>query len=129
MKKRGIATIILGTIMMSFGIWMLQSSSPFDYWGHSSGMRTSMEFAPWFFIMLGAFGILAGIFYLIQGSKPLIKKQAKIIEKNGNQITMEFYDDGSRKTLIPLGNIALVVGDVGIVGIKGKFIVEFTKTV
>lgn len=124
LKKFGFGSIIIGIFLFVIGFWMLESGG--SYWGYSSGMRTLMEFAPWFFMILGAFGIIAGIFYLIQEAKPMSRSRAKVIEKNGRAVVLEF-EDGSRKTLTILGNIALVVGDIGIVSYKGSFVVEFNK--
>ena len=125
LKKLGIASVVVGLALSCFGIWMVESSSPFDYWGHSSGMRSVMEFAPWFMVMLGVLGILAGIFYLVQGFKPIIRKNAKVIEKNGAVVTFEF-EDGSRKNLT-LMKTSVIVGDEGTIGYQGNFAVEFTK--
>jgi len=126
LKKMGLGSVVLGIALMIIGIWLADSSSPFDYWEYSSGTRTVMEFFPWFLSALGAFGLIGGIFYLIQSMKPLVKQQAKIIEKNATQVTLE-YQNGSREKLTLIGNTAIVPGDVGIVGIQGKFIVEFKK--
>ena len=84
-----------------------------------------MEFAPWFMVMLGVLGILAGIFYLVQGFKPIIRKNANVIEKNGAVVTFEF-EDGSRKNLT-LMKTSVIVGDEGTIGYQGNFAVEFTK--
>lgn len=126
LKKFGFGSIIAGIFLLVFGIWMLNSSGPFSYLGYSSGMRTIMEFAPWIFTILGALGIIGGIFYITQEMKPMSKRKGKVIEKNGNAVVFEF-EDGSRKSLTILGKIALVVGDTGMVGYKGNFVVEFNK--
>lgn len=123
-KKRGFASIGLGVFLFIVGFVMLDSSD--NYLRYSSGMRTIMELAPWFFMILGSLGIIFGIFYIVQGTKPLIKSRGRVIEKNGPNVTLEF-EDGSRKTLTVLGNLSLVVGDMGTAGSKGNFLVEFTK--
>lgn len=125
LKKIGIVSIILGFALSCFGFWMVESSGPFDYWGYSSGTRTLIELAPWLFAILGGLGILAGIFYLVQGFKPIIRKNAKVIEKNGAVVTFEF-DDGSRKNLT-LMKISVIVGEEGTIGYQGNFAVEFKK--
>lgn len=126
LKKFGFGSIIAGVFLLSFGVWMLDSSGPFSYWGYSDGMRTIMEFAPWIFMILGVFGIISGVFYIIQDMKPMATSQAKVIEKNGNQVVFEF-DDGSRKTLTLLGKTEVIVGDKGVIGYKGSFVIEFNK--
>ncbi len=126
MKKNGVISLIAGVFLFVLGFWMLDSSGPFSYWGYSSGTRTIMEFAPWFFLMLGTFGIIGGIFYFIQDSKPVVEKQVKIIEKNGLSIVAELVN-GTRETLILNKNVTLVVGDTGMVECKGNFIIKFRK--
>ena len=96
------------------------------YWGYSSGIRTIMEFAPWFFLILGAFGIIGGIFYFIQDMKPIVEKQVKIIEKNGLSVVAEL-ENGTRETLILNNNVTVVIGDIGVVECKGGFIIKFRK--
>ena len=126
MKKNGVISIVAGIFLFVLGFWMVDSSGPFSYWGYSSGMRTIMEFAPWFFLILGAFGIIGGIFYFIQDSKPIVEKQVKIIEKNGLSVVAEL-ENGTRETLILNNNVAVVIGDIGIVECKGGFIIKFRK--
>ena len=126
MKKNGVISIVAGIFLFVLGFWMVDSSGPFSYLGYSSGMRTIMEFAPWFFLILGAFGIIGGIFYFIQDMKPIVKKQVKIIEKNGLSVVAEL-ENGRRETLILNNNVAVVIGDIGIVECKGKFIIKFSK--
>lgn len=126
MKKNGVISIVAGIFLFVLGFWMVDSSGPFSYLGYSSGMRTIMEFAPWFFLILGTFGIIGGIFYFIQDMKPIVEKQVKIIEKNGLSVVAEL-ENGTRENLILNNNVALVVGDVGIVECKGGFIIEFRK--
>lgn len=126
MKKNGVVSLVAGIILLVFGVWMLDSSGPFSYLGYSSGMRTIMEFAPWFFLTLGALGVIGAIFYFIQDSKPIIEKQIKIIEKNGLSVVAEL-ENGTRETLILNNTVVLVVGDVGIAGCKGSIIIKFNK--
>lgn len=126
MKKNGVISLVAGIVLFVFGFWMLDSSGPFSYWGYSSGTRTIMEFAPWFFLMLGAFGVIGGILYFIQDSKPVVEKQVKIIEKNGLSVVAEL-ENGTRETLILNNSVALVVGDSGIVECKGSIIIKFKK--
>lgn len=127
LKKMGLMSIILGVFLLCLGIWMATSYNPIDYWGYSSGTRTLTELFPWFLSILGGIGVLSGIFYLRQNSKPSEKIQAKILEKNGSMVTFEL-SDGSRKTMPILGkNITLVVGDSGIIECKGNFITGFNK--
>lgn len=125
-KKLGLGSIILGIFLLCFGIWMVTSYNSYDYWGYSSGTRTLMELVPWFLSILGAIGIIVGIFYLIQGAKPSKKIPAKVLEKKGNIVIFEL-NDGSRKTLTILGNIPLVIGDSGIIEYKGNFITGFNR--
>lgn len=126
MKKNGVISIVAGIVLFVFGFWMVDSSGPFSYWGYSSGMRTIMEFAPWFFLILGALGIIGGIFYFIQDMKPIVEKQVKIIEKNGLSVVAEL-ENGTRETLILNNNVSVVIGDIGIVGCKGRYIIKFRK--
>ncbi len=126
MKKRGLTSIAAGIVLCIVGIFMLGVPSS-NYWGYSSSTRTIMEIAPFFFIVIGALGALVGVFDFIQAGKPLTKVQAKVIEKNGNTITLELAD-GTRKTLTAIG-VTLVVGDEGIVGYKGLYIVEFNRNI
>lgn len=79
-----------------------------------------------FFLILGSLGIIGIIFDFIQDSKPIIEKQVKIIEKNGLSVVAEL-ENGTRETLILDNNVALVVGDEGIVECKGMFIINFKK--
>ena len=127
MKKNGLISIIAGIILFVFGFWMLDSSGPFSYWEYSSGTRTIMEFAPWFFLILGGFGILGGILYFIQDAKPITEKQVKIIEKNGLSVVAEL-ENGTRENLILNNDVALVVGDEGIIECKGSIIMNFRKS-
>ena len=126
MKKNGVISLVAGVVLFVFGVLMLDSSGPFSYWGYSSGTRTIMEFAPWFFLILGTFAIMGSIFYFIQDMKPFVKKQVKIIEKNGLSVVAEL-ENGRRETLILNNNVAVVIGDIGIVECKGKFIIKFSK--
>ncbi len=126
MKKNGVISLIAGIFLFVFGFWMLDSSGPFSYWDYSSGMRTIMEFAPWFFLIIGAFGIIGAIFYFIQDSKPIIEKHVKIIEKNGLSVVAEL-ENGTRETLILNNDVTVVVGDVGVVACKGSIIMNFSK--
>ena len=105
---------------------MLDSSGPFSFLGYSSGMRTIMEFAPFFFLMLGAFSLIAGVVYFVQGAKPVVTKRVRIIEKNGISVVVEL-ENGTRETLVLNNGVAMVVGDVGIVECKGNFIMKFQK--
>lgn len=127
MKKNGVISLVAGVVLFVFGVLMLDSSGPFSYWGYSSGTRTIMEFAPWFFLMLGAFGVIGGVFYFIQDSKPVVEKQVKIIEKNGLSVVAEL-ENKTRETLTLTNGITLVIGDVGLVKCKGNFIIEFSKS-
>ena len=126
MKKNGVISIVAGIFLFVLGFWMVDSSGPFSYLGYSSGMRTIMEFAPLFFLILGAFGIIGGIFYFIQDMKPIVEKQVKIIEKNGLSVVAEL-DNGTRETLTLNNNVAVVIGDIGIAECKGRFIIKFRK--
>ncbi len=126
LKKFGTISLIAGITCLFMGIWAIDSSGPFSYIGYSSGTRTIMEIAPFFFIGLGCLGLLGGIVYLYQDAKPLKINQGKIIEKNGNLITVEFKD-GTRKVLTLIGSLVLTIGDKGLVSSKGNFIVDFKK--
>lgn len=124
LKKFGLGSIITGAFILIIGIWMLGSGA--DFFGYSSGMRSFLEFAPFLFMILGGLGILAGIFYLSVGMKPTSKCHAKVVEKNGTVVTVEF-EDGTRKVMSVLGKVSLIVGDEGTIGYKGNIITEFTK--
>ncbi len=126
MKKNGLFVLVAGIISLVFGFCMLDSSGQSSYWGYSSGMRTIMEFGPWFFLILGSFGIIVAVFYFIQDSKPIVEKQVKIIEKNGLSVIAEL-ENGTRENLVLNNNVSLVVGDTGIVECKGSFIIKFKK--
>lgn len=74
----------------------------------------------------GVLLIISGIFFISYGMKPILRKQAKVVEKNGTTVILEF-EDGTRKNLVAFGATAFVVGDVGMAGCKGNFLVEFNK--
>ena len=126
MKKNGVISLIAGVFSFVFGFWMLDSSGPFSYWGYSSGTRTIMEFAPWFFLILGSFGIIGGIYYFILDTKPIVEKKIKVVEKNGLSVVAEL-ENGTRETLISNNGVVLVVGDAGIAECKGGIITGFRK--
>ena len=83
-----------------------------------------MELAPWFFIILGIFGLLAGIFYTVTNMKPTVRRKGKVVEKNNNMITVEF-EDGSRENLVSSAKI--ILGDEGTFETKSNFVVNFQK--
>ena len=126
MKKYGITMLTLGIIGLAIGFVMLDSYDPYDYWGKSDGLQTIMELAPFAFITLGSLGSLLGAIFVALGMKPTVKRQVKIIEKNGNAVIAEF-EDGTRKNLVVFGATAFVAGDVGMASCKGDFLVEFNK--
>lgn len=126
LKKYGAGSMIVGVLMSIFGIWMVDASEGLWKYKYSSGMRTLLEFMPWVLLLLGVFGIIAGIYYLVQSMKPVTKASGKIIQRNGNSVVFE-SDDGSRKTLVVMGNIPMVAGDYGTIEYKGSFITKFNK--
>ena len=126
LKKFSGGSIVTGVIVTVVGIWLVDASEGLWKYKYSSGMRTMLEFFQWLSLMLGVFGIIAGIFYIIQDMKPVTKVSGKLIEKNGNAVVFEL-EDGSRKRLTLIGNISLVVGDYGIIEYKGSFVTKFNK--
>lgn len=124
MKLKSLGTISLasGLILTIIGFVTLESSS--NFWSWNSTTRTIMELAPWFFIILGIFGLLAGIFYTVTNMKPTVRRKGKVVEKNNNMITVEF-EDGSRENLVSSAKI--ILGDEGTFETKSNFVVNFQK--
>ena len=124
MKLKSLGTISLasGLISIIIGFVTLESSS--NFWSWNSTTRTIMEFAPWFFIILGIFGLLAGIFYTVTNMKPTVIRKGKVVEKNNNMITVEF-EDGSRENLVSSAKI--ILGDEGTFETKSNFVINFHK--
>lgn len=105
---------------------MIESYNPLKYWRYSSHMRTLIEIEPWFMSMLGALGVIVGIFYLVVDARPMKNDSSRVIEKNGTSVVLEF-DNGSRKNLKVLGKVYLAVGDKGIAEYKGNLLLGFRK--
>lgn len=120
LKNSGIVSLATGIISIVVGFLILEG----DFWSFNSTMRTIMEFAPWFFIILGIFGVMSGAYYIVIGAKPVVKRKGKVLEKINNTITVEF-EDGSRENLIASNKI--IVGDEGTFETKSNFVVNFYK--
>lgn len=125
-KKMVFISIALGVFLFSRGIWTIESYNPLKYWRYSSHMRTLIEIEPWFMSMLGALGVIVGIFYLVVDARPMKNDSSRVIEKNGTSVVLEF-DNGSRKNLKVLGKVYLAVGDKGIAEYKGNLLLGFRK--
>lgn len=122
LKSLGTISLVSGLISIIVGFIVLESSS--DFWSWNSTTRTIMEFAPWFFIICGIFGLLCGIFYTITNMKPSVIRKGKVVDKNNNMITVEF-EDGSRENLV--SSTKIILGDEGTFETKSNFVVNFQK--
>ncbi len=124
LKNLGMLSLTFGLLSTIIGFVVLEYSN--DFWSWNSTTRTIMEFAPWFFIVLGIFGLLTGTFYTVTNMKPTVKRKGKVVEKNNNMITVEF-DDGSRENLVSSAKI--ILGDEGTFETKSNFVVNFQKNI
>ena len=118
----GTISLVSGLFLTIIGFILLEYSS--DFWSWNSTTRTIMEFAPWFFICLGVFGLLSGIYNMVLYMKPTVRRKGKVVEKNNNTITVEF-EDGSRENLVSSEKI--ILGDEGIFETKSNIIIKFQK--
>ena len=123
LKSMGTISLASGLISIIIGFIVLDYSN--DFWSWNSTTRTIMEFAPWFFIVLGVFGLLTGTYYTVTNMKPTVKRKGKVVEKNNNMITVEF-EDGSRENLVSSAKI--ILGDEGTFETKSNFVVNFQKS-
>lgn len=124
LQRFGLRWIVTGLTILILGILAL-------YLELFSNLSLSSIIAstPWIFIILGAFIILTGLFYLIQSARRMSSALGvKVVEKNANQVVLEF-EDGSRKKFINKCNTILVPGDVGSIGYKGKFLTVFSRRI
>lgn len=126
LTKRGIVLFVLSIFLFGMGFWMVELTSGSSWvYNYSSGMRTLLEIVPWFLMALGGVGIIGAIAYIIIDRKPLVIRQAKVVEKNGVLILFEF-ENGRRENLT-VSDDTITVGDICEISTKSSFVIDCKK--